>query len=64
MASSEALGSFFVGSEGIAVALEGLEEGVGVTLGLSLAFGPSLIDSRLVTCPDDVPLLFLCHWLA
>ena len=64
VASGEALGPFLIGSEGIAVALEGLEDGGRVSLGLALAFGPSLIDSWLVTSPDDVPLSFLCHWLA
>ena len=63
MATGEALKALFIGSQSLTTALEGLEEGLRIALRLALTFRPSLIDPWLMSCPDYVPLLLLCHRL-
>ena len=63
MATGEALKPFFIGSQSLTMALEGLEEGLRIALCLALTFRPGLIDPWLMSCPDYVPLLLLCHRL-
>ena len=63
VATGEALKALFIGSQSFTTALEGLEEGLGIALRLALTFRPGLIDPWLVSRPDDVPLLLLCHRL-